>query len=207
MSEFARHAVLSGYFAAYIGMAFGLRTYRVYKLTGRNPFVLAVGDDAEGYVGRAFVVAAVSSFVSVILPVFVPGSERWFGQLVWLRAFTAPVGSVLLAASMLLTLIAQSQMGRSWRIGIDHTSRTDLVEHGLLAWSRNPIFLSMRLTLLGLFCVIPSAATLGVLIAGEIPVQTQARLEEAYLAAIHGPAYAAYRSRVRRWLGRTTSAA
>ena len=58
----------------------------------------------------------------------------------------------------------------------------------------------MRLSLLGLFLVFPAAATLVLLVAGEILMQVQVRLEEQHLTALHGEVYRVYRSRVRRWL-------
>jgi protein-S-isoprenylcysteine O-methyltransferase Ste14 len=41
----------------------------------------------------------------------------------------------------------------SWRIGIDQSHRTNLVQSGVFSLSRNPIFLGMMLTLFGLFLV------------------------------------------------------
>ena len=66
--------------------------------------------------------------------------------------------------------------------------------------SRNPIFLAMRVNLLGLFLVFPSAVTAALLVAGEILMQVQVRLEEQHLANLHGQVYDAYRAKVRRWL-------
>jgi len=77
-------------------------------------------------------------------------------------------------------------MGASWRIGIDAQRSTELVQHGLFSVSRNPIF--------------PAASTLALLVAGEIPMQVQVRLEEQHLLQLPGRAYAMYCSRVRRWL-------
>jgi protein-S-isoprenylcysteine O-methyltransferase Ste14 len=91
-------------------------------------------------------------------------------------------------------------MGLSWRIGIDTAHATELVQHGLFGVSRNPIFLAMRLSLLGLLLVYPAAATLALLVAGEILIQVQVRLEEQHLLGLHGDAYRAYCARVRRWL-------
>jgi protein-S-isoprenylcysteine O-methyltransferase Ste14 len=105
---------------------------------------------------------------------------------------------LLLALGWLL--VAQAQMGTAWRVGIDKGQATPLVQHGLFARSRNPIFLSMRMALLGLVLVAPSAATLVLLVAGELLMQVQVRLEEQHLAGLHGERYAAYCKRVRRWL-------
>ena len=67
--------------------------------------------------------------------------------------------------SLLWMLIAQAQMGASWRVGIDSANRTELVSKGLFTISRNPIFLATRLALLGFFLVAPNAATLAVAVA------------------------------------------
>ena len=106
----------------------------------------------------------------------------------------------LLAASFVWTAAAQAQMGASWRVGIDTARSTDLVEHGLFARSRNPIFLGMRVSLLGFFFLLPNAVTLLTLVLGDVLVQLQVRLEEDFLTKMQGDAYRAYRRRVRRWL-------
>ena len=71
---------------------------------------------------------------------------------------------------------------------------------GLFARSRNPIFLGMRVSLLGFFFLLPNAVTLLTLVLGEVLVQLQVRLEEDFLTKAQGDAYRAYCRRVRRWL-------
>ena len=106
----------------------------------------------------------------------------------------------MLIASLIWLLIAQAQMGASWRIGIDDKRRTELVQHGLFSLSRNPIFLALRLNLVGLFLIFPSAVTSALLATSEILIQVQVRFEEQHLANLHGQVYEAYRAKVRRWL-------
>jgi protein-S-isoprenylcysteine O-methyltransferase Ste14 len=91
-------------------------------------------------------------------------------------------------------------MGESWRIGIDEEHRTPLVRKGVFGVSRNPIFLGMISTLLGLFLVTPNAVTLLVLGLGVVLIQIQVRLEEEFLSSAHGEDYEEYRREVRRWL-------
>lgn len=110
------------------------------------------------------------------------------------------VGVALLLVSLVWTVLAQAQMGESWRIGIDEEHHTPLVQRGVFGVSRNPIFLGMMLTVLGLFIVIPNAFTLLVLVMGVVLIQLQVRLEEEFLAETHGDEYAEYRMRVRRWV-------
>jgi protein-S-isoprenylcysteine O-methyltransferase Ste14 len=109
-------------------------------------------------------------------------------------------GVGLLGLSLIWTVIAQYQMGESWRIGIDQDHTTALIHRGLFRISRNPIFVGMITTLLGLFFVIPNAVTLVILVTGVAVIAIQVRLEEAYLFELHGDDYAKYRRRVRRWL-------
>jgi len=197
---FANYALL-GYFLAYFLFAFVWRSFVVFKRTGINPFVLRNSDDAHGYVGRAVKLVVVGCAAVVTLHALSPDAASWLGSYRVLEARTVRVvGWVLLFAALAWLLAAQVQMGASWRIGIDSQHRTALVQGGLFAISRNPIFLAMRVTLLGLFLVLPSAATLSLLVAGEILMQVQVRLEEKHLASLHGAEYAAYCQRVRRWL-------
>lgn len=182
-------------------LAFALRSLLVYRRSGVNPLVLPSSDDAYGYVAFAFKVVIVGVGVVVIGLAIWPDSENYFGR--WTALISpalAYVGWALLIGSLIWLLIAQAQMGASWRIGIDAKRRTELVQHGLFTLSRNPIFLAMRLDLVGLFLVFPSAVTSALLVAGEILIQVQVRLEEQHLANLHGQVYDAYRARVRRWL-------
>ncbi|HRJ74943.1 MAG TPA: isoprenylcysteine carboxylmethyltransferase family protein, partial [Anaerolineales bacterium] len=112
----------------------------------------------------------------------------------------ANIGFVLLFLALVWVLIAQVHMQKSWRIGIDEDVKTELVQTGLFKISRNPIFLGMRVMLLGLFLIIPNAITLTILITGEMLIQTQVRLEEEFLTRSHGQAYLNYQKQVRRWI-------
>ena len=107
-------------------------------------------------------------------------------------------GTALCALSLTWTVVAQIQMGNSWRIGLDSTHRTELIKNGLFSVSRNPIFAGMILALLGLFMVIPNAITLLVLVCGYLLIQIQIRLEEEFLLQQHGEEYAAYKKKVNR---------
>lgn len=189
------------YFVGYFVFAFAWRSWLVYRRTKLNPVVLSKEDNAYGYVGRAFKWVMALIAVSVL---FQSLGSPWFEMLVpltWLASSVAVwVGWCLLMVSLAWLLIAQSQMGNSWRIGIDSANKTRLVSTGLFGVSRNPIFLSMRVNLLGLLLVLPTTVTLVALVAGELLMQIQVRLEEAHLAGIHGDDYLAYCVRVRRWI-------
>ncbi len=185
----------------YALLAFGWRSWRVYRQSGQRVWVLPSNDTAQGYVGRAFKVVMLALLVVVVWQAMDPAGFPSLGTMAGSASATLPgVGWVLLIVSLAGVLLAQAHMGLSWRIGIDDAQGTALVTSGLFAHSRNPVFLFMRLGLLGFWLALPHAATLGVLIAGELLMQVQVRLEEQYLLKRHGADYASYAARVRRWL-------
>lgn len=189
------------YFLVYFALAFVWRSIVVYRRSGQNPFVLPADDTAYGYVGRAFKAVMISTAALVTLNAVDPEAVAGFGEFSLLRLpLLRIMGWVLLIASLAWLLIAQAQTGNSWRIGIDAENRTALVTRGLFTVSRSPIFLAMRVNLLGLFLVLPHGVTLAILVAGEVLIQVQVRLEEQHLTSLHGEPYAHYRIRVRRWV-------
>ena len=70
--------------------------------------------------------------------------------------------------ALIWVLIAQAQMGTSWRIGIDTENETMLITHGIFRLSR--IFLGMRGNLLGMFFVLPNVLTLVLCLLGDIAI-------------------------------------
>ncbi len=168
---------------------------------GVNPIVLPTSDDAYGYVAKGFKVEMIALFIFCFLNCFLPSTQNYFGKLRLPYSETlAVIGWALMAAALCVTLKAQSDMKTAWRIGIDTQVKTDLMTGGLFAYSRNPIFLSMRGALLGLFLIAPSAITLLFACLGEVFMQIQVRLEEVHLLGLHGESYTQYQQRTRRWL-------
>lgn len=113
---------------------------------------------------------------------------RWFGAIVALP------GAVLIAAAV----------GAFRRSGEDPTpwTRTDqVIATGLYARTRNPMYLGMAITALGLGVALASMMALLLTIAAAMVVgRTVIAREERYLEAKFGDGYRAYRARVRRWL-------
>jgi len=136
---------LLAFFLLYFGLTFVWRSVVVYRKTGINPLVLSKRDDAYGYVGRAFKLTIMLIAAFVLMRAFWPASIQELGTLGALQTPTwNALGWVLMGLSLVIMLVAQAQMGLSWRIGIDEKNRTGLVTQGLFALSRNPIFLSLR---------------------------------------------------------------
>jgi protein-S-isoprenylcysteine O-methyltransferase Ste14 len=114
----------------------------------------------------------------------------------WMMA----VGGLTLLASLALIVAAQLNMGASWRIGIDHEASPGLVTSGLYQFCRNPIYLGLMGSLIGLTLMLLTWLSLA-LAAGVIwCVYTQTLEEEAYLERTYGDAFRRYASRVGRFL-------
>ncbi len=189
------------YWFLLLGLAFVLPTYRIYKLTGVNPYRLGNSASAHDFVGGLFRLILLFTLMLVLVYVFAARLYVYTVPITWLEqsAFRI-IGLVLLTASLLWIIIAQMQMAKSWRIGIDAENKTALVQHGLFTLSRNPIFLGMRVSLLGFFLIMPNALTLLTFVLGDVLMQIQVRLEEEHLLTLHGSSYQNYRQRVKRWL-------
>lgn len=188
------------FFTVFFALAFLWPTLRLWRRERVNALVLPYDDSAEGIVGKRFRATLLGIFV--LLVALVAGlPDAFVGPLEWMhQPVLRTAGWLLLALSLLWVVAAQAQMGASWRIGIDARAPTPLVNTGIFSLSRNPIFLGMRASLLGLFLVLPNAVTLAILLLGEALIQVQVRLEEAHLKKDHGKAYELYRTSVRRWI-------
>jgi protein-S-isoprenylcysteine O-methyltransferase Ste14 len=196
------HQGLLLYFVGYFAAAFAWRSWANWRATGINPVVLPKSDDAYGYVARGFKLTMMALLVYLVTGNLWPEIVALnVGSLPFLdAAWIRNAGWVLLLVALLTTIKAQSDMGSSWRIGIDTKQRTARVTNGVYARSRNPIYLSMRLAMLGFVLVDPNALSLALLLGAEVLMQVQVRLEEAHLEQLHKTTYIDYRQRVRRWL-------
>lgn len=127
------------YLVAYFFAAFFRRSFVVWKWTGVNPLVFEGTDNAHDYIGRVFKLL----FAAVVVVVVVYPTSEWLYEyltpIIWLeRRWLRVAGVVLLLASPAWTVVAQAQVGESWRIGIDEEHRTLLVRRGVFGHSRTP---------------------------------------------------------------------
>jgi len=189
------------YLVAYFIAAFFWRSYVVWKRTGINPVVFKGSDDAHDFIGRLFKLLFAVVVIVALVYSFLPSTYQYLVPIPWLdHSWIRSAGVVLLVLSLAWTILAQRQMGESWRIGIDSAHQTRLVQTGVFNISRNPIFLGIIVTLFGLLLAVPNAITLLVFVLGVVLVNIQVRLEEGHLKTIHGADYAGYSRRVRRWI-------
>jgi len=193
-------AFLLVYCLFFFGILFALPKWWLQKRFGIRIFVLPTDDSVQGFIGFWFkaLIGGMFLFAGSLaagLDVSDFGPLRWlqFESLQW-------IGAILIVFSTLWIALAQYQMGSSLRVGYDPAQTPDLVTNGLFARSRNPIFLGMRVSLWGLFLVLPCSVTLAMMVAAEALLGIQVRLEEDYLRQSLGADYEAYLKRTPRWL-------
>ena len=117
------------------------------------------------------------------------GAPGWVGVVGWF----------CIACGTIITVVAQGQMGRAWRIGIDDRP-TDLIASGLFALSRNPIFSGMIFTLMGAVLITPAVWSILFASITIVLIAVQTRFEEKHLVKLHGETYIAYARQVGRFL-------
>jgi len=171
------------------------------KQTGKNPFILGDSETPAGYLATwlkklSFVVA-----VEVLTFSFYPDFFS-SGPLMNLPipAYLTYFGVLLLLLALSVIVLAQIQMGESWRVGFATDEKTEIVCRGLYKYSRNPIYFGLLLTQIGFLLVLPNFVSLLVMLIDIVLLQITIRLEEAHLTALHGEPYLEFKRRVRRWI-------
>lgn len=110
------------------------------------------------------------------------------------------IGMTLLFGGIVFLVASQLNLGASWRIGIEEGARPGLVTNGIYAFSRNPIYLAMLITIAGYAVLIPTSLSIVMLVGALIGIRRQIFAEEAYLIRTYGEAFRAYARRVGRFL-------
>ena len=110
------------------------------------------------------------------------------------------IGTTLLFGGIVLLVIAQLNLGASWRIGIEEGSRPGLVTTGFYRFCRNPIFSAILVMLTGYTLLLPTRLSVALLVGAFIGMRQQVVTEEAYLFRTYGDVYRAYACRVGRFV-------
>lgn len=176
-------------------IAFGVRSFVQWWRTGKTGFV-GVGKDSTPLTRTAALLMLFALLLAPIAP--------WVGASIGSHLQTP--GIVMALFGIGATLLAQMQMGASWRIGVNNSEQTKLVTTGVFRAVRNPIFSAMLLASLGVALTVPTPLALVVPPTLLAALELQVRfVEEPYLIRTHGQQYfdwAAQTGRFVPWLGR-----
>jgi protein-S-isoprenylcysteine O-methyltransferase Ste14 len=110
------------------------------------------------------------------------------------------LGGTLLLGGIALLVIAQLNLGASWRIGIDTNARAGLVTGGVYRFSRNPIYLGLLISIAGYAVLLPTLLSAALLLGTYLGIRLQTAAEESYLVHTYGEAFREYSRRVGRLL-------
>ncbi len=192
------HTYLLVFVLVFLTVVFVVPSWRTWRKTGIVPFTFGKGDGLHDFMGKVMAVLMGLLVLAAILPVV--GAAAWTGSIRWAMGPRVQVaGMVCLHAALAWVVVAQYQMGDSWRIGIDRAHKAALRVRGLFAVSRNPVFLGLLLGVAGYMLAQPGILTMLVAAMTWLALQVQVRLEETHMEETYGEEYRAYRRRVRRW--------
>lgn len=188
------------FLVVYFLIVFILPSVRVKRKTGINPYVLKNTDTAHDFLGKVSAPITSMIFIVALVNLFYAKGLLYLAPFTWLEIpFLKITGFAIIHLALFWIVIAQVQMSNSWRVGIDHSAKTELKTNGLFSVSRNPVFLGMLVTMFGVFLIIPNSVTLLTFAASTLLFQVQVRLEEEYLKGVHGEPYIYYCQKVGRW--------
>ncbi|MDD2285650.1 MAG: isoprenylcysteine carboxylmethyltransferase family protein [Paludibacter sp.] len=184
----------------YFLIVFVIPSVKVKRKTGINPYVFKNTDSAHDFLGKVSAPITSLIFMVALANLIYPKGLQYFAPFVWLEISVLKyTGLAIIHLALSWNIVALVQMSNSWRVGIDHSAKTELKTNGLFSVSRNPVFLGMLITLAGVFLIFPNAITLLVFVASTLLFQVQVRLEEEYLKSVHGVPYRSYCQKTGRW--------
>jgi protein-S-isoprenylcysteine O-methyltransferase Ste14 len=185
-----------------IGVAFCWRLWLQHRRYGtRGIAVFQSGDPGQilraGLAALLFIVLLGQAIVVAVSPEWRAAPPN--GRAALPRSIAA-LGATMMFGGSLLLIAAQINLGRAWRIGIDHNAKPGLVTGGLYRFCRNPIYLGMLIAIAGYALLVPTPLSIALLAGTYIGIRLQIAAEEKYLARAYGAEYVAYARRVGRLL-------
>ena len=120
---------------------------------------------------------------------FVHGAFRWI------------LGAIFLAAGLALNIGGFVTQKRAGTDPIPFNPSTHIVTHGPYRFSRNPMYIGLALSTLGIAVLVDSAWMLLAVPIGLVLIDRLViKREERYLERKFGEEYLSYKRRVRRWI-------
>ncbi len=172
---------------------------RVRKQIGRSPNLKPRGAKEKIlWVGWLFVI-----LVWVGQSAVVRTQSDWPGVVFFPSLLKLPLfvtGIVLVIGGYACTLWCYVAMGNTWRIGVNKSEKTTLVERGPYRAIRHPIYAFQLVMLAGAALLLPTALSFAILVLHYICALIKAVDEENYLKTVHGQTYVDYMARTGRLL-------
>lgn len=110
------------------------------------------------------------------------------------------VGYSLITVGFIFGVLALISMKQSWRVGIKHDQKTQLITKGIYRVSRNPYFFSYIILILGFIFVFASILVMLLYIWLTVTFHRMIIEEEHHLETMHGQQYLNYKKNVNRYI-------
>lgn len=137
-----------------------------------------------GFIGLSLIIERFIAVPSIGLG----AAHLWFG------AFALTAGLAIVIGPITL-------FSRTGEDPVPWTPTAKIIDTGIYAYTRNPMYLGMAIAYVGIALLVDSLVALLLLPLVISIIQTQViAKEEAYLGATFGAAYRDYCARVRRWI-------
>jgi protein-S-isoprenylcysteine O-methyltransferase Ste14 len=184
----------------YLAISLGLRLLIQLRTTGNSGFALARSKNRlEILASTMFVSSLLAGLASPMFALAFSDQPLWRAH--ELPPIITAIGGLLYVCGVTLAFTSQLTLGKSWRIGVDASERTELVERGAFKVVRNPIFSALQLTAVSLALVCSTPLAWLACAVQLVALQLQVRgVEEPHLARMHGDAYLDYTARVGRFV-------
>jgi protein-S-isoprenylcysteine O-methyltransferase Ste14 len=132
-----------------------------------------------------------SLFQSKFLPIVIPLNS--FALLNW-------IGIFITAAGVSIFIIAIISMKTSWRVGIDKSTKTELITSSVYKYSRNPAFVGFDLMFIGVAFTYTGAFTIFLTLINIFAIHNLILQEEKHLKAVFGNAYIKFMNKTPRYI-------
>jgi protein-S-isoprenylcysteine O-methyltransferase Ste14 len=184
---------------AFAGLAIGVRVALQWRRTGTTGIALTRMGRTRA--DRVVLTSLALAVLSLGLATLAALDGRALGGLEHVAAPVVVAGVIVAALAIVATFWAQLAMGASWRIGLDRAERTALVTRGPYRWVRNPIYSAMLVFIGAIYVVLPGSATAFAIVVSAFAIEVVVRrIEEPFLLASHGAAFAQWAARAGRFV-------
>lgn len=201
MTEIGQGGLVIMLFVGY-GILWKLKKRQVSSYVGRDPEVV-YSDDRPSQQFFARLTRILSIVLAFLIAAHMVGLKGFYGlqQGAFLsHPISDFVGFGMGLGGLWLCFLAQRQMGNAWRVGIDRHHKTELVTDGVFSKIRNPTYSGLFLVCGGMLVILPTMLISIWTLVFYIILEFQVRLEEEFLAGVHGDAYARYSQNTKRYV-------
>ncbi|MDL2227759.1 isoprenylcysteine carboxylmethyltransferase family protein [Odoribacter sp. OttesenSCG-928-L07] len=122
------------------------------------------------------------------------------GQILFQQNIISWIGVAFCLIALLLFLWTMISFKKSFRVGLVENSEQGLITTGSFAISRNPIYVSFAIMLIGQFLIFPSWILMIYIFLGILTFNRQVLKEEKFLIEQYGDEFSKYCKKVRRYL-------